>query len=48
MRQSGNFKCVLYSATRSEIDLIDRCWEVIEIQTEQVMTSDEFVTVGDL
>ena len=28
-----------------DIDLEDRCWEVIEKQTEEAVTSDEFVTV---
>ena len=38
--------CILPHAQKFENkDLEDRCWEVIEKQTEEAVTSDEFVTV---
>ena len=43
---ASNVFCVLPHAQKFEDkDLEDRCWKVIEEQTEEAMTSDEFVTV---
>ena len=44
--EASNVFCVLPNAQKFEDkDLEDRCWEVIEKQTEEAVTSDEFVTV---
>ena len=44
--KASNVFCILPHAQKFEDkDLEDRCWKVIEIQTEEVVTSDEFVTV---
>ena len=38
--------CILPHAQRFEDkDLEDRCWEVIKNQTEEAVTSDEFISV---
>ena len=43
---ASNVFCILPHAQKFEDrDLEDRCWEVIEKQTEEAVTSDEFVTV---
>ena len=43
---ASNVFCILPLAQKFEDkDLEDRCWKVIEEQTEEAMTSDEFVTV---
>ena len=42
----SNVFCILPHAQKFEDkDLEDRCWEVIEMQTEEAVTSDEFVTL---
>ena len=42
----SNVFCILPHAQKFENkDLEDRCWEVIEMQTEKAVTSDEFVTL---
>ena len=44
--KASNVFCLLSHAQKFEDkDLEDRCWEVIEEQTEEAVTSDEFVTV---
>ena len=44
--EASNVFCILPHAQKFEDkDLEDRCWEVIEKQTEEAVTSDEFVTV---
>ncbi len=44
--KTSNVFCILPHAQKFEDkDLEDRCWEVIEKQTEEAVTSDEFVTV---
>ncbi|XP_078379549.1 BTB/POZ domain-containing protein 6-like [Oculina patagonica] len=44
--KTSNVFCILPFAQKFEDkDLEDRCWEVIEKQTEEAVTSDEFVTV---
>ena len=44
--KATNVFCILSHAQKFEHkDLEDRCWEVIETQTEEAVTSDEFVTV---
>ena len=44
--KASNVFCILPHAQKFEDkDLEDRCWEVIEKQTEEALTSDEFVTV---
>jgi len=44
--KASNVLCILPHAQKFEDkDLEDRCWEVIEKQTEEAVTSDEFVTV---
>ena len=44
--KASNVFCILPHAQKFEDkDLEDRCWEVIEKQTEEAVTSDEFVTV---
>ena len=44
--KASNVFCILPHAQKFEDkDLEERCWEVIEKQTEEAMTSDEFVTV---
>ena len=44
--KASNVFCILPHARKFEDkDLEDRCWEVIEKQTEEAVTSDEFVTV---
>ncbi|XP_020622696.1 BTB/POZ domain-containing protein 6-like [Orbicella faveolata] len=44
--KASNVFCILPHAQKFEDkDLKDRCWEVIEMQTEETVTSDEFVTV---
>jgi len=44
--KASNVFCILPHAQKCEDkDLEDRCWEVIEKQTEEAVTSDEFVTV---
>ena len=44
--KASNVFCLLPHAQKFEDkDLEDRCWEVIEKQTEEAVTSDEFVTV---
>ena len=44
--KATNVFCILSHAQKFEDkDLEDRCWEVIEKQTEEAVTSDEFVTV---
>jgi len=44
--KASNVFCMLPHAQKFEDkDLEDRCWEVIEKQTEEAVTSDEFVTV---
>ena len=43
--EASNVFCILPHAQKFEDeDLEDRCWEVIEKQTEEAVTSDEFVT----
>ena len=38
--------CILPHAQKFEDkDLEDRCWEVIKNQTEEAVTSDEFISV---
>ena len=42
----SNVFCILpHSQKFEDKDLEDRCWEVIEKQTEEAVTSDEFVTL---
>ena len=44
--KTTNVFCILPLAQKFEDTLLeDRCWEVIEKQTEEAVTSDEFVTV---
>ena len=44
--QASNVFCILPHARKFEDkDLEDRCWKVIEEETEEAVTSDEFVTV---
>jgi len=44
--KASNVFCILPHAQKFENkDLEDRCWEVIDKQTEEAVTSDEFVTV---
>ncbi|KAL9968017.1 hypothetical protein ACROYT_G026342 [Oculina patagonica] len=44
--QPSNVFCILLHAQKFEDkDLEDRCWKVIEKQTEEAVTSDEFVTL---
>ncbi|XP_078348840.1 BTB/POZ domain-containing protein 6-like [Oculina patagonica] len=44
--KASNVFCILPHAQKFEDkDLEDRCWEVIEKQTEEAVTSDEFVTL---
>ena len=44
--QASNVFCILPHAQKfADKDLEDRCWKVIEEQTEEAVTSDEFVTV---
>ena len=44
--KTSNVFCLLPHAHKFEDkDLEDRCWDVIEKQTEEAVTSDEFVTV---
>ena len=44
--KASNVFCILPHAQKFEDkDLEDRCWEVIEWQTEEAVTSDEFVSV---
>ena len=44
--KASNVFCLLPHAQRFEDkDLEDQCWEVIEKQTEEAVTSDEFITV---
>ena len=44
--KTSNVFCILPLAQKFEDkDLEERCWEVIEKQTEEAVTSDEFVTV---
>ena len=44
--QASNVLCILPHARKYEDkDLEDRCWKVIEIETEEALTSDEFVTL---
>ena len=44
--KASNVFCILPHAQKFEDrDLEDRCWEVIEKQTVEAVTSDEFVTV---
>ncbi|XP_078380492.1 BTB/POZ domain-containing protein 6-like [Oculina patagonica] len=44
--KTSNVFCILPHAQKFEDkDLEDRCWEVIEKQTEEAVTSDEFVSV---
>ena len=44
--KASNVFCILPHAQKFEDkDLEDRCWEVIDKQTEEAVTSDEFVTV---
>ena len=44
--RASNVFCILPHAQKFEDkDLEDRCWEVIEKQTEEAVTSDEFVEV---
>ncbi|XP_078347939.1 BTB/POZ domain-containing protein 6-like [Oculina patagonica] len=44
--KASNVFCILPHAQKFEDkDLEDRCWEVIEKQTEEAVMSDEFVTV---
>ena len=42
---SNVFSILLHAQKFEDKDLEDRCWEVIEKQTEEAVTSDEFVTV---
>ena len=43
---ASNVLCILPQAQKFEDkDLEDRCWKVIDKQTEEAVTSDEFVTV---
>ena len=42
---SNVFSILPHAQKFEDQDLEDRCWEVIEKQTEEVVTSDEFVTV---
>ena len=44
--KASNVFCILPHAQKFENKFLeDRCWEVIEKQTEEAVTSDEFVTV---
>ena len=44
--KASNVFCILLHAQKFEDkDLENRCWEMIEKQTEEAVTSDEFVTV---
>ncbi|XP_078380495.1 BTB/POZ domain-containing protein 6-B-like [Oculina patagonica] len=44
--KASNVFCILPLAQKfKDIDLEERCWETIEKQTEEAVTSDEFVTV---
>jgi len=44
--EASNVFCILPHAQKYEDkDLEDRCWKVIEMETEEAVTSDEFVTL---
>ncbi|KAL9956924.1 hypothetical protein ACROYT_G038485 [Oculina patagonica] len=44
--KASNMFCILSHAQKfEEKDLEDRCWEVIEMQIEEALTSDEFLTL---
>ena len=44
--KASNVFCILpYAQKFEDKDLEDRCWKVIDKQTEEAVTSDEFVTV---
>ena len=45
LKASNVFWILPHSQKFKDKDLEDRCWEVIEKQTEEAVTSDEFVTV---
>ena len=42
---ASNVFSILPHAQKFDKDLEDQCWEVVEMQTEEAVTSDEFVTV---
>ena len=44
--EASNVFCILpYAQKYEDKDLEDRCWKVIEMDTEEAVTSDEFVTL---
>ena len=44
--EASNVFCILpYAQKYEDKDLEDRCWKVIEMETEEAVTSDEFVTL---
>ena len=45
LKISNLFSILPHAQKFEDKDLEDRCWEVIEMQTEEAVTSDEFVTV---
>ena len=45
LKASNVFSILPHAQTFEDKDLEDRCWEVIEMKTEESVTSDEFVTV---
>ena len=45
LKASNVFSILPHAQRFEDKDLEDRCWEVIEMQTEEAVTSDEFVTV---
>ena len=42
---ASNVFSILPHAQKFDKDLEDQCWQVVEMQTEEAVTSDEFVTV---
>ena len=45
LEASNVFSILPHTQKFEDKDLEDRCWEVIEMQTEEAVTSDEFVTL---
>ena len=45
LKASNVFRILLYTQKFEDKDLEERCWEVIAKQTEEAVTSDEFVTL---
>ena len=45
LEASNVFSILLHAQKFEDKDLEDRCWEVIEMHTEEAVTFDEFVTL---